>query len=88
MDGLKCESKVKMVEESKVGALSLTRNTLGGLKGVLELQDGTRKNDKHLFIHTTTFPFTVYFVPLHEAHIQMAFCLETPIWYSYNFGVP
>jgi hypothetical protein len=29
----------------------------------------------------TTFPLIVYFVPLHEAHIQMAFCpksLEIP----------
>jgi hypothetical protein len=26
----------------------------------------------------TTFPLIVYFVPLHEAHIQMAFCLGTP----------
>jgi len=23
-----------------------------------------------------TFPLIIYFVPLHEAHIQMAFCLE------------
>jgi len=26
----------------------------------------------------TTFPLIMYFVPLHEAHIQMAFCLGTP----------
>ncbi len=26
----------------------------------------------------TTFPFIVYFVPLHEAHIQMAFCPKIP----------
>jgi hypothetical protein len=26
----------------------------------------------------TTFPLIVYSVPLHEAHIQMAFCLGTP----------
>jgi hypothetical protein len=26
----------------------------------------------------TTFPLIVYFVPFHEAHIQMAFCLGTP----------
>jgi hypothetical protein len=32
----------------------------------------------------TTFPLIVYFVPLHEAHIQMAFCLETPKWESQN----
>jgi hypothetical protein len=25
----------------------------------------------------TTLPLIVYFVPLHEAHIQMAFCLGT-----------
>ncbi len=28
----------------------------------------------------TTFPFIVFSVPLHEAHIQMAFCLRTPKW--------
>jgi len=27
---------------------------------------------------TTTFPFIVYFLPLHEAHIQMAFCPRSP----------
>jgi len=32
----------------------------------------------------TTFPLIVYFVPLHEAHIQMTFCLETPKWESQN----
>jgi hypothetical protein len=32
----------------------------------------------------TTFPFTVYFVTLHEAHIQMAFCPETLKWESRN----
>ncbi len=26
----------------------------------------------------TTFPFIVYYVPLHEAHIQMTFCFGTP----------
>jgi hypothetical protein len=31
----------------------------------------------------TTFPLIVYFVPLHEAHIQMAFCPGTP-----KFGSP
>jgi hypothetical protein len=29
---------------------------------------------------STTFYFIVYSVPLHEAHIQMAFCLGTPKW--------
>jgi hypothetical protein len=45
---------------------------------------------------TTNFPFIVYFVLLHEAHIQMAFCLETPKWEfrnsqnwdSCDFGAP
>jgi hypothetical protein len=32
----------------------------------------------------TTFPFIVYFVPLHEAYIQMTFCPETPKWESRN----
>jgi len=44
----------------------------------------------------TTFPLIVYFVPLHKAHIQMAFCLGTPKWESRNsqnwdfrnFGAP
>jgi hypothetical protein len=31
-----------------------------------------------------TFPLIVYFVPFHEAHIQMAFCLGTPKWESQN----
>jgi hypothetical protein len=30
----------------------------------------------------TTFPLIVYYVPLHEAHIQMTFCLGTPKWES------
>jgi hypothetical protein len=33
----------------------------------------------------TTFPLTVYSMPLHEAHIQMAFCPEIPKWESQNF---
>jgi hypothetical protein len=32
----------------------------------------------------TTFPLIVYFMPLHEVHIQMAFCLRTPKWESWN----
>jgi hypothetical protein len=44
----------------------------------------------------TTFPLIVYYVPFHEAHIQMAFCPGTPKWESrnsqswdfYNFGAP
>ncbi len=31
---------------------SLVRSTSKGQRGVLELQDGTRKNDKHLITHT------------------------------------
>jgi hypothetical protein len=86
---------------------------------MLELRDGIRKNDKHLFTHrptqnqrtswllhcrntfgvrtnneqtrtnkthhgpnlgeATTFPLILYFVLLHDAHIQMAFSPETPI---------
>ncbi len=81
---------------------------------MLELRDGTRKNDKHQLLtrtctkpntrwlmhswstfgvgtshgqiqthktyhgldlgEATTFPFTVYFLPLHKTHIQMTFC--------------
>ncbi len=32
----------------------------------------------------TTFPLIVYIVPLHEAHIQMAFCPGIPKWESWN----
>ncbi len=28
----------------------------------------------------TTFPFIIFFVPGHEANIQMSFCSETPKW--------
>jgi hypothetical protein len=42
----------------------------------------------------TTFPLIVYYVPLHEAHIQMAFCpgickgesRNSQSWDSGNFG--
>ncbi len=109
---------------------------LWGQRGVLELQDGTRKSDKHQLLtwtctklnirwsvhswstfgaktshgqirthkihhgpdlgEATTFPFIIYFMLLHEAHIQMAFCPMTPKWESqnsqswdsYNFGAP
>jgi hypothetical protein len=33
---------------------------------------------------TTTFPLIVYYVPLHEAHIQMAFCPRTLKWEFWN----
>jgi len=32
----------------------------------------------------TTFPLIVYYVPLHEAHIQMTFCPRTPKWEFWN----
>jgi len=32
----------------------------------------------------TTFPLTVYYVPFHEAHIQMEFCPRIPKWESRN----
>jgi hypothetical protein len=37
-----------------------------------------------------TFPLIVYSVPLHEAHIQMAFCLGIPKWVSeiFKVGIP
>ncbi len=38
---------------------------------------GPNLGDHHL-------PLIVYFVPLHEAHIQMAFCPRTPKWESRN----
>jgi hypothetical protein len=50
LERLKCEFKVKIARESRIGAPSLARNTLGAERGVLELRNGTRKNDKHLFI--------------------------------------
>jgi len=67
---------------------------------------GARTNHGQTQIHKThhgpdlgeaaTFPLIVYFVPLHEAHIQMAFCLGSPKWESRNsqnwdsrdFGAP
>jgi len=67
---------------------------------------GARTNHRQIQIHmihhspnlgeATTFPLIVYYVPLHEAHIQMAFCLKTPKWESrnsqswdfHNFGAP
>jgi len=67
---------------------------------------GARTNHGQIPIHkthhgldlgeATTFPLIIYFVPLHEAHIQMAFCLGTPKWESRNsqswdsrnFGAP
>jgi hypothetical protein len=37
----------------------------------------------------TTFPLIVYFVPLHEAHIQMAFCPRTPKFLKFpNSALP
>jgi hypothetical protein len=49
---------------------------------------GGRTNHEQTQIHkthhgpdlgeATTFPLIVYFVPLHEVHIQMTFCPEIP----------
>jgi hypothetical protein len=41
---------MEIAKEQRVGARYLACNTLGA-KGVPELQDGIRKNDKHLIIH-------------------------------------
>jgi hypothetical protein len=67
---------------------------------------GARTSHEQTWIHkthhgldlgeTTTFPLIVYFVPFHEARIQIAFCpriLEwefrnSQSWDSYNFGGP
>ncbi len=38
--------KQKTVERQRIKAHSLTRSTLKGWRGVLELRDGTRKSDK------------------------------------------
>ncbi len=55
---------------------------------------GVRTSHKQLRIHkihhgsdlgeATTFPFIVYFVPLHEAHIQISFYSGTPKCESWN----
>jgi hypothetical protein len=37
----------------------------------------------------TTLPLIVYYVPLHEAHIQTTFCFKNcQSWVSHNFRVP
>jgi hypothetical protein len=53
---------------------------------------GVRTNHGQIQIHkihhspdleeAATFPLIVHFVPLHEAHIQMAFCLGIAKWES------
>ncbi len=40
------------MEEQGVGDAFLGLQHFGGVRGMLELQDGTRKNDKHLITHT------------------------------------
>jgi hypothetical protein len=55
---------------------------------------GARKNHRQTQTHKThhgpdlgeaiTFLLIVYFVPLHKAHIQMAFCPGIPKWESQN----
>ncbi len=45
------------MKEQGVGSRSLAHNTLEEYKGMLELQDGTSKNDKHqLLTRTYTKP--------------------------------
>jgi hypothetical protein len=55
---------------------------------------GARESHKQIRTHkthhgpdlkeATTFPLIVYFVPLHKAHIEMAFCPKIPKWESQN----
>jgi hypothetical protein len=49
--GSNVSMKWKTSEEQGVKARSLACNTLG-VKGMLELQDGTRESDKHLITRT------------------------------------
>jgi hypothetical protein len=136
LDRVKCESRVKPMEKSRVGASSVARSTLRGKGACWSFRMGLgRMTSTYLLTQTytnppiswlmhcwstfgartshgqirthkihhgpnlgeaTTFPLIVYFVPLHEAHIQMTFCPETPKWESWNcqcrkfrdFGVP
>jgi hypothetical protein len=56
---------------------------------------GVRMSHEQIWIHkthhnsdlgeVTTFPLIVYYVPLHEAHIQVAFWPGNPKWESWNF---
>jgi hypothetical protein len=46
LEGPHVSPKQKIVERQGVGARSLARSTLEEYRGVLELQDGTRKSDK------------------------------------------
>jgi hypothetical protein len=49
------------------------------------MQTQTHKTHHGLDLgEATTFPLIVYFVPLHVAHIQMAFGPKTPRWESQN----
>jgi hypothetical protein len=57
-----------------VGTFLVLRRTTGNSNS----QDSPRPD----LGEAITFPFIIYYVPLHEAHIQMAFCLGTP-----NLGV-
>jgi hypothetical protein len=46
-------------------------------------QPWTHKTHHNLDLgEATTFPLIVYFASLHEGHIQMVFCPETPKWES------
>jgi hypothetical protein len=45
----------------------------------------TPKNHHGMHLgEATTIPLIVYYVPFHEAHIQMEFCPEIPKWESQN----
>jgi hypothetical protein len=58
-------------------------NTFGARKSHRQTRTHKTHHDPD-FGEATTFPFIVYFVPLHEAHIQMVFCLGAPKWESRN----
>jgi hypothetical protein len=53
-DRLNCESKVKIMEKQGIKARSLAHSALGE-RGVLEFQDGSRKNDKQLINHVDLY---------------------------------
>ncbi len=135
LNGLKGESKLKIMKHQGVRACSLAHRTLRG-RGVcwsfrmglgkvtsINYSHGLAQNQHRVVVHdwstfsarmnhgqtqthkthhgpdlgeATTFPLIVYFVLLHETHIQMAFCPKTPKWKSrncqswdsHNFGAP
>jgi hypothetical protein len=67
--------------------------------GVRMSHEQTRTHKTHHGLdlgEATTFPLIVHSMPIHEAHIQIAFCLGTfkwesqnrQSWDSHNFGAP